>query len=244
MSNYFGISSDSVSTLFSSLGSSASSSTGNILATYASIKNGSYYKLTKAYYAKTGNTETASSKDKDTAKELNRIKQNAEGLYDASEALLENKKSKTLFKEVESTDSEGNKTTDYDREGIYKALVSFADSYNDTIDSAEDANTTSILTAASSMTKASATNTNLLKQVGITIGNDNHLSVDKDTFMKADMNTVKTLFQGNGSYAYSVKANASYMSISATNAANKSTTYNSNGGYTSLEYSSMIDSIV
>ena len=58
------------------------------------------------------------------------------------------------------------------------------------------------------------------------------------------MNKVKSLFNGNGSYGYNLKASASYMSLSAKNAANKGTTYSSTGGYNTKDFSSMLDSIV
>ena len=63
--------------LFSGLSSSASNAlSGNWLADYASIKNGSYGKLMKAYYAKdSGDSKTAASTitKKDTATDTKRI---------------------------------------------------------------------------------------------------------------------------------------------------------------------------
>ena len=59
--------------LFSGLSSSASNAlSGNWLADYASIKNGSYAKLMKAYYGKENNASKTAASDitkKDTTKE-------------------------------------------------------------------------------------------------------------------------------------------------------------------------------
>ena len=63
-----------------------------------------------------------------------------------------------------------------------------------------------------------------LDEIGITINTDNTLSIDKDTFMKADMEKVKGLFSGSGSYGYSVSAKASMIDYQAHNEVNKANT--------------------
>jgi flagellar capping protein FliD len=74
-------------------------------------------------------------------------------------------------------------------------------------------------------------NKNLLQKVGITVGADGKLSLDEDTFKKADMGTAKSLFNGTGSYGWQVSAQASWIDFAATNEANKANTYNAKGGY-------------
>ena len=78
------------------------------------------------------------------------------------------------------------------------------------------------------MVYASATNSKLLAKVGITITEDNTLSIDKDSFMKADVSTAKSLFQGNG---YRVSAQASMINFAADSEAGKAGTYTANGRY-------------
>ena len=58
------------------------------------------------------------------------------------------------------------------------------------------------------------------------------MKIDKDAFEKADMNKVKTLFQGTGSYAYSIESKSSMVNMYAKNEASKSNTYGASGGYT------------
>ena len=77
-------------------------------------------------------------------------------------------------------------------------------------------------------------NENLLKSVGITIGSDNKLKVDEDTFKKADMTSVKSLFKGQGSFATSTsgKAASIYSSaVSQISKLNTTNTYTTDGGY-------------
>lgn len=55
----------------------------------------------------------------------------------------------------------------------------------------------------------------LLTKAGITIGSDNKLTVDEETFKKADMSTIKTLFHDSNSLAYNVSARASQINYYA-----------------------------
>lgn len=94
------------------------------------------------------------------------------------------------------------------------------------------------------MVKNTKTYEKLLGKVGITIGSNNKLSVDEKAFKAADMSTVKTLFNGNSSFAYSTSSRASMINFSAASEANKTKTYTNTGKYNS-DYTtgSMMDSI-
>ncbi len=220
------------SELFDSLStkSSEGSSSSNFLADYASIKNGSYAKLTKAYYGKTSGSSTV-TKEKATEKikSNSEVKTNADALKSSSNALVE---SKTLFSnKVEKTDQDGNKTADYDYEKIYKALKSFVDDYNSVIKSGGESENNSVLRNTLSMTKMTKENKDLLGAVGITINEDNTLSVGEETVKKANMNDLKSLFSGVGSYAYSIATKASNISYRAAYENNKLNSYTASGAY-------------
>lgn len=226
--------------LFSGLSSSNGSANMNFLSDYASIKNGSYGKLMKAYYGKNSssvsslvNSKTNSTSSEET-KSLAKVQSSTDDLKESADALLATGKD-SLFnkKEITKTAEDGTKTTTtgYDTDAIYKAVSTFVTNYNSVLDSMDDINSTSILGKATSMVTATAANSKLLSAVGITINKDNSLSIDKDTFAKADMSTVKSLFNGNGSYAYRVSAQASLINFAADNEAAKANTYGSNGTY-------------
>lgn len=247
MSTYFGVTSDSVSSLFSSLNTSSTSSTASYISDFANIKNGSYKKLLTAYYNKTGDTGSSANSSTSTAtdstKNLTAVKSATDSLKDSADALLTKGKN-SVFNKVSSTDSEGNTTTDYDTEAIYKAVSSFVDSYNTTLDSMDKISATSLTNNVKNMVNTTAKNSKLLSEIGITVGSDYSLSIDKAAFAKADMGTVKSLFNEQGSYGYSVSAKASMMNFNASNEAGKASTYNQTGSY-SYNYSAgnLIDSL-
>lgn len=226
--------------LFSSLGSSASTAaSGNFLADYASIKNGSYAKLMKAYYSKSGSSDAVksiakNSTSKDDAKTLSKVQSSTDALKESADALLATG-SKSLFqqKDITTTDENGVETTTkgYDVEAIYKAVSSFVNDYNSVMKSVDDADSTSIQNRAKSMIGSTTANIKMLNSIGISMKSDFTLSLDKETFENADMGKVKSLFNGNGSYGYRVSAQASMIHYAAANEASKANTYNFNGKY-------------
>lgn len=218
---------------------SSNNSMSNFLTDYAAIRNGSYYKLMKAYYG--GNDKISSLVDKDDSKsakaaekeenkKLTRIQESANGLKEAADALASTG-SKSVFKLVEKTDEEGKKYQDYDTDAIYKQVKKFVDEYNSLIDNADDTTSDTIEKAVKNLMTTTMSNVKLLSKVGITINKDSRLSISEDTFKKADMNNVKSLFQGRNSYAYQASARASMVDYAVTREASKANTYNRNGGY-------------
>ena len=214
--------------LFSSLNtSSGSNSAGNLnfLTDYAMIKSGSYGKLMKAYYAESGSSSQVNSIVKkqnnsasaDDTKTLASVEGATEGLKESADKLLQNG-SKSVWAEE-------------DMEEIYTAVNDLVKDYNSVLDTMDDVNSTSILSRAKNLTQNTAINEKLLAKVGITVGEGNELSVDKDTFMKADAATVKSLFNGNGSFAYRVSTYASFMNYAAEQEADKAATYTFDGNY-------------
>ena len=243
--------SSSISTLFSSLNSKTNNSTSSFFggttdllginySDYATIKSGSYFKLMKAYFSIDGadsdsavnniankNTSTA----KDSAAKLSSIEDDADKVNTAVDALMV-KGSKSLFEMKQVTDDKGTTTEQYDTDSIYKAVKQFADSYNALVDDASNANTSNISRAAENLTNLTKANEKLLSQVGITIDEDNQLQIDEDTFKKADMSKVKSLFNTTGGYGYQASAQATMIHYYAESEASKSNTYGSTGNYT------------
>lgn len=218
--------------LFNSLSTSNSgSSLGNLnfLSDYASIKNGSYGKLMKAYFSETASDEvssiakkstakTSSATSEDNTKTLAKVQNSSDALKESADALLA-KGEDSVFSEDEVTDK------------AYKAVSAFVEDYNAVLNAADDANSTSILNKTLGMVTATEANESLLSKVGITIGKDNSLSIDKDTFMKADAVTVNGLFNTTGGYAYRISAQSSLINFAADNEAAKANTYDFTGAY-------------
>lgn len=246
--------------LFESLNNSSNSSSNIFnaidLSEYSSIKSGTYGKLLKAYYAKnessdeTSDTTTKKSTlTEDTAVEkLTDVTASASTLEDSAEKLI-TKSTKNLFKEKEITTTDENgvsqTTKGYDTEAIYSAVSDFADKYNSFLKSMEDSDSAKIKAEIEDLTGIVADYKDALKEVGITINEDDTLSVDEDTFKAADMSAVKSIFNGNSSMTYLVSTKASYIGITANSEANTMKSYTSSGTYDqSLTSGSLLDSLI
>lgn len=219
-------------------GISGNNSMQNFLTDYAAIKNGSYYKLMKAYYGGNEkisplvNNDEKSTKatEREESKKLTRIQSSSDELKEIADTLMSNG-SKSVFNLVEKTDEEGNKYKGYDTDAIFKQVSKFVESYNGLIDSADDTTSESIEKAVKNLMTTTMSNHKFLSKIGITLGKDSRLSISEDAFKKADMGEVKSLFQGTNSYAYQVSARASMVDYAATREAAKANTYNRNGSY-------------
>ncbi|MBQ9610852.1 MAG: flagellar filament capping protein FliD [Lachnospiraceae bacterium] len=236
LSGFFGTSNTNQS---QSIWSSGSDSGSTILSDYASIKNGTYKKLAKKYYASDTKSE-ADAKAED--KKLTLTKNGSESLSSSVKALMSN----SLFekKKISSKDEKTGETSekeDYDWEAITKAVKSFVDDYNSVITDAADTNLNGVLRNTLHMTSATKANSKLLSEIGITVGKDNKLTVDEDKLKEADISTLKSVFNGSGSFADRI----STMSDAITKAiSNSATTYTNSGSSLPSAFSSMFETEV
>lgn len=230
--------------LFQSMTTSSGNSLGNLnfLSDYASIKNGSYGKLMKAYYAKDAADKTASegkdtetkknsiSTAADSAKTLSEIEKAADTMKESADSLLM-KGSKSVFqkKNEKTTASE-----EYDADAIYKAVSGFVTDYNDLLSKTSAASSKNLQSKADTLAAVTSANAKLLSRVGITVNSDRSLSLDEEAFKKSDMGTVKNLFGTTGAYGYKVSAQASMIDYTAAKESTKSNTYTANGTYSNV----------
>lgn len=220
-------------TTYSSLLSTSSSSSSStsyssdlcsLLSDYASIKNGSYAKLVKAYYASLAEEDDSSSSSSSNVKDT-LTATSASSAYQAAEALL---------------------NFDFSEDNIdeaYEAVSSFIDSYNSLITNATDSSNSSVQKQAQYLYDTYYNNYKLFASIGITLNADRTLSIDEDTFKSSSVATMKTLFNGTCSFADTVSTKASqiyrYASDGSTLTAK---TYTSSGTYSSTTTGSTIDS--
>lgn len=209
MSAINGFDSNSMNSLFSSMGASGTSSSassglyGINLSDYASIKNGSYGKLMKSYYALDEDKDVKDKKSKndtdDTDATIRSIKTASDDLKDSAAALYS---SKSLFAK--------NANGEYDMEAIYEKAKAFVEDYNALVGSVGSAETDSIAKAGASFVNNTSNNVDMLSKIGISVsGADFSLSIDKEKFMKANISDVKSMLSGVGSFAYQVGSKAS-----------------------------------
>lgn len=236
--SYYGLADGmSISSFFNSSSYSKSSSNNSLtfLSDYASIKNGSYYKLMKAYYNgndKVDSLVSSTATSKESAKKLTAIESSADDLKEVADELY-NGGTKSVFKQVDVEQEDGTTKKGYDVDAIYKKVNQFVESYNDILDATEDVETESVERAVKNLKTTTHANEKLLANIGITVKSDGSLNLDEDTFRKADMARVKDLFNGTGSYGYQVSARASMIDYAAEREASKANTYNKYGGYNS-----------
>ena len=129
--------------LFSGLNTSSTGSAGNLnfLSDYAAIKNGSYGKLMKAYYAETGTSDSvkklankSNSVSKDDTEMLTKVKSSTDDLKESAAKLL-TKGAKSVWAED-------------DMEKVYSAVDELVKDYNSVLDTMDKTNSTSILSRA------------------------------------------------------------------------------------------------
>lgn len=214
------------------LGGSVNGS-GSMLSDYASIKNGSYRKVMKAYCAKQEAEKASVSGD--TAQKLTMMKSGADALKKSAEALSDASLwEKKKFTQKDEKTGEETEVEDYDWEAITKAVKSFVDDYNTVVEQTGSSDTKSVLQNAVWMTGMTEKTQNLLSKIGLNLGKGNKLELDEEELKKANINTLKSTFSGHGSFADKVSQKAGSISRAASSAAAAAkarATYTKNGKY-------------
>lgn len=209
------------------------------LSDYNSIKTGTYGKLLKEYYKKedVDTKDTASKKDSvskvenSSAKELKEVQTEADELRDSAAALMQ-KGGKSVFK-------------DEDMKKVYSAVSDFVEDFNSVVKKGEDSGSKALIRGAEGLMKLAGDYEDELSKMGITIDTKNNkLSIDKDTFMKADVDKVKELFNGQNSFAYLTSLRAVSMGNTAYSESNQSSLYNGNGNYSVPSTGDLFNSII
>ncbi len=230
------------STLFGGGAPYIDNSMGGInVSDYAMIKNGSYGKMMKAYFAKQDADKLSQSGDSSKTLMLMRssadaLKKSADALGDAS--LYEKKK----FKKKDEKTGEEIEVEDYDWDAITKAVKSFVDDYNSVVEQAGNSETKNVLRNAMWMTNITEIAGKLLSKVGITVGKGNKLEFDEETLKEKttlgktgieldNISTLKSLFTGYGSFASQISQKASAISSAAARTKGVDKTYNKSGAY-------------
>lgn len=220
--------------LFTNMNNKNSSAVGGSmgwLGDYASIKNGSYGKLMKAYYSETGNervsalakdsvnkaksTDKTLSEWKATKQDLSEANSAADSLKSSADAMLKKGKDSVFEKE--------------DKDAAYDAVSSFVKNYNETVKAAGSVSDKSVAGRLSSLTGNTGIYAKKLSDIGITVNDDKTLSIDKEAFQKADLSKAQELFEGNGSFGYRTAAQAGILANAAENAVSSMGTYSAAG---------------
>lgn len=253
MSLYTGNNSGLMSSLFGSYKNSLFGSLSSSLSDYSMIRSGAYGKLMKAYYAKeadttqktdktdkTDKTAQMSTQEKEQLQQMQELKTGAKSLSDAASALQKN----SLYEAKTAEDG----TSAVDRSKITSALKSFVGAYNTYIEQTGKSSKSTVQKQNLSALKATAANSKLLAEVGISYDKKGNLTLDETKAQKASLSTIKSLFQGGGSYGDTIgdKATATYrLANSASYKTSGGTRYSSQGTYSTLgNTSNLLDQLL
>lgn len=189
--------------------------------------------MMKAYCAKQEAEKASVSGD--TAQKLTITKSSADALKKSADALSDASlwEKKKYTKKDEKTGEE-TEVEDYDRDAITKAVKSFVDDYNAVVEQTGSLDNKKILQNAVWMTDTTEKTQKLLSKIGLNIGKGNKLEVDEEDLKKANINTLKSMFSGHGSFADKVSQKAGSISRAASGAAAEAKakgTYTRNGNY-------------
>ena len=207
------------------------------LSDYASIKNGSYRKLANHYYGKSQSRSAIESQKQEEAKkkiEYNSTFNSASALS-SSLAKLTNDRD-ILRNKIITKDAEGIEKEDYNRQKIASLVKGFTESYNSMIKNGGDSSNNTVVRNTYNMVNQTAVYEGALNRVGITINNDNTLTIDEDTLNKADITSLQGLFDGNHSYATLIQNKADNIQREMVNQLN-----NVNGYTARAQYNAMIE---
>ena len=215
------------SALFGGAANTSSAGGAFSLSDYASIKNGSYGKLLKSYYAQ--QKAEKKSETGDSSQKLALMRSDADALKKSADVLnADSLWEKKLIKKKDETTGEETEVEDYDWKAIAKAVKSFVDDYNSVVKNAGESDTKNVLRNAAWMTSLTDKNKNMLSKVGITVGKGNKLELDEEELKKSDISSLKSVFTGFNSFANKIGQKATSIS----NAANGSgSVYTSSGSY-------------
>ena len=187
-----------------------------LLGDYASIKNGSYGKLMRAYFS--------SSADED----VNSLAKSSLKTNDAdTKSIAKVQAAASDLKKSTSTLSKSGADSVYSKamKEIYAAVKTYVSDYNAALEASEDSDSTMITSRTDTLVKNTAMYEKDLAAIGIKINKDNSLSIDKDAFLKASVSDVESVFAGKGSLGHVNAAQADLIKMAADYEAARSGTY-------------------
>ena len=198
--------------LFQSL-SSSSGGMGNLnfLSDYASIRNDSYGKLLKTYYAKKQDSGTEeSSKQSRSGDVLDRIleeKKNPKVSKDVQEAnanlttgLSTMRTSVSALQNSQTyTDTENGRSAE---DKVVSAMKAYVSDYNNVLKAARGSTLTNKTAYVANMMSSTAANADKLSEIGVTVNRDGTLSLSAEKLKATDISKVQELFSSDDIMSY------------------------------------------
>ncbi len=234
------------SSLFSSIGSAAgNAASSNWLGDYAMIKNGSYGKLMKAYYADAGSTGQSSStsttsKKSSTSNVLDRIleeKKNPKVSKEAQKANASLTSGLSSLKTSVSTLQNANTYTDTVNgtsaaDKVVSAMKAYVSDYNSVVTAAKDSTLANKTAYVANVMRTTAANADKLSEIGVTVNSNGTIELNEAKLKSADISKVQELFSPNDimSYGSTVASRLQYAGAASSTNTSTSTDTNNTAG--------------
>lgn len=228
------------SSLFSSVGSAAgNAASSNWLGDYAMIKNGSYGKLMRAYYAEAKSSSTGqSSSTTSTGRKSNSS--------NVLERILEEKRNPKVSKEAQKANANlttglsslktsvstlqndklytdtanGQSATDK----VVSAMKAYVSDYNDVVNAAKGSTLTNKTAYVANMMSTTAANADKLSEIGISVNSNGTIELNEAKLKSAGVSKVQEMFSAKDimSYGSTVASRLQYAGATASTSATDS----------------------
>lgn len=217
------------SSLFSSIGSAAgNAASSNWLGDYAMIKNGSYGKLMKAYYAEAKSDSsgtTSTSRRSNTSNVLDKILEEKKNPTVSKEAQKANANLTTGLSSLKTSVSTLQNASTYTdtvngtsaADKVASAMKAYVSNYNDVVTAAKDSTLTNKTAYVANVMSTTAANADKLSEIGITVNSDGTLELNEAKLKTADISKVQEMFSPQDilSYGSTVASRLQYAGASS-----------------------------
>ena len=173
------------------------------------------------------------------ASRLNRIAEKSTGTSktdSSSTTVATVSNSKSLMESIESlkgselyTTKDSNGDSVFNRDGVRSELSKFIEFYNKTIESAKKSGVSGVNSNLTTLLQKTAQYTKSLAEIGVSVGSEGKLSLNKTVFNDAAEDKIKTNLT---SYASSIETNARLVNYYSTTQNNSTSSYSATGTYT------------
>lgn len=226
-----------LTTLFKGVNSFADKAAGRASKIYRTAGDGEAVTSSKAKYAGTTGSASASSSSKTETDSVSK-KGTSKTAKDSASASL----ASTLYKSV---DKLGSMTiNNANKNKVYDAVSTFVKDYNALIKKSSDSENSNVINQTDYLKNLISDNKSAFSKMGITVNSDKSLTIDEKKFKDSDMSNVKNLFTGAYSFAEKMtdKINQIYRYATQGESLNAQT-YTSQGGYGAVDTGTILDTI-
>jgi hypothetical protein len=147
---------------------------------------------------------------------------------------------------LESAFKTDNATGEIDRSKAFEAASSFVDSFNELYSSTRGSGNSTVSNKSEFIAKMTSAYSNKLSDVGISVGSDGRLSIDKDTFNSASSDELNKIFGKKDSFSSFMSSQADAVSAYSQTAAylDAGTTYTKSGAVASSSNASALSGVL